>query len=263
MSAPRTVLVVPCYNEEQRLDASAFLTLLDDPGVDLLFVDDGSKDGTRARLQQLAAQHPQRIAVLALEHNVGKAETVRQGMRAAIARRADFAGYADADLATPASEIGRLVRVMRDADAHADAILGSRIALLGSHIERNMARHYVGRVFATAASIMLRIAVYDTQCGAKVFRCTPALSAALSEPFISRWAFDVELLGRLLAGTPGVPALPASAIREEPLLIWRDIAGSKLGAGQMARSVADLVKIERDLRRRRALAETAGTPEPD
>ena len=89
--------------------------------------------------------------------------------------------------------------------------------MLGYDIDRSAVRHYLGRVFATAASLILQARVYDTQCGAKLFRAGPALSDALATPFLSRWAFDVEFLGRLLIGSPAVPPLPLSAVVEVPL----------------------------------------------
>ena len=92
--------------------------------------------------------------------------------------------------------------------------------------------------------------VYDTQCGAKLFRATPALAVALDDRFLSRWAFDVELLGRLLTGGATRP-LPLSAIVEVPLAVWRDVKGSKLGAGAMVRSLQDLARIGVDLAGRR------------
>ncbi len=90
--------------------------------------------------------------------------------------------------------------------------------------------------------------VYDTQCGAKVLRAGPALRAALATPFHSRWAFDVELLGRLHNGVGGAEGLPASAFREEPLAAWHDRRGSKLGPVAALRAAWDLVAVARAVR---------------
>ena len=247
------VFVVPCYNEERRLDGAALLAMVDGrAGLELLLVDDGSKDGTRAVLDGLAAARPGRIAALALAKNGGKAEAVRQGMRAALARPATevgVVGYLDADLSTPPAEATRLLDVLDERGAA--AALGARIALLGSDIHRTAARHYLGRLFASLASLLLAAPVYDTQCGAKLFRRSPALSAALEAPFLSRWAFDVELLGRLLAGTPPVPGIDVHDIVEVPLRAWRDVPGSKLKTAAMAGAAKDLAVIALDLARRR------------
>jgi glycosyltransferase involved in cell wall biosynthesis len=241
--------VIPCFNEPRRLDHAGLAELLADPELDLVLVDDGSTDETANVLHALAAREPLRTSVLSLAENQGKAEAVRRGLLHALDAAPAIVGYADADLATPPRELLRLCALLRESSA--EAVLGSRVALLGRDVDRSPARHYLGRVFATAASLALGTHVYDTQCGAKLFRASRALRAALSEPFRSRWAFDVELLGRLLAGSPGVPPLPASALIEEPLREWRDVAGSKLGAGQMLRTVTDLARIHRDLARRR------------
>ena len=247
-----SVLVIPCFNEEARLQPAAFAALLEDPRVELLFVNDGSTDGTEAALQRFADAHGagarRRVRVLSMQQNVGKAEAVRQGMCEALATQPYGVGYFDADLATPPSEILRLLRVLYDREAA--VVLGSRIALLGRHIERSPTRHYLGRLFATLASAALSLPVYDTQCGAKLFRGTASLRAALAEPFISRWAFDVELIGRLVRGGPNVPPLDVDSFHEEPLLEWHDVAGSKLRATHMARSLYDLGQIARSLRAR-------------
>jgi dolichyl-phosphate beta-glucosyltransferase len=244
-----SVLVIPCFNEEARLQPRAFAALLEDPRVQLLFVNDGSTDDTELALKLIADAHGSRVRVLTLEQNSGKAEAVRRGMSEALHSNPFGVGYLDADLATPPSEILRLLRVLYDRDVA--VVLGSRIALLGRHIERSPARHYLGRLFATLASAALSLPVYDTQCGAKVFRGTDGLRYALSEPFMSRWAFDVELIGRLVRGGPETAPLDIKAFHEEPLLEWHDVAGSKLRATHMARSLYDLGQIARDLRRRR------------
>lgn len=241
-----TTLVVPCFDEERRLRPDAFVDLAEAASARVLMVDDGSTDGTRGVLDDLAGGHPGMIEVLALDHNVGKAEAVRHGLRRAGATGADIVGYIDADLATPVEEMARLVGVMR-ARPDLSIVLGSRVGLLGHHIERSTARHYLGRVFATASSAALGLPVYDTQCGAKVFRGGPALQAALGEPFRSGWAFDVELLARLLHGPH---ALDRSGLLEVPLTRWSDVPGSKLRPLASARAALDLVRIARSVRLR-------------
>ncbi len=246
-------LVVPCYNEERRLDGAALVAMVDGrPGLSLLLVDDGSKDGTRDVITRLAAARPARIATLVLPRNGGKAEAVRQGLLAALSGPVAAVGYLDADLSTPPAEATRLLDVLDERGA--SAALGARVALLGSDIHRTVSRHYLGRIFASLASLALESRVYDTQCGAKVFRCSPSLTAALSTPFLSRWAFDVELLGRLFIGTKTVAAISSGDVVEVPLRTWRDVAGSKLGSAAMAGALKDLTLISIDLARRRRAA---------
>jgi len=246
----RLTVVVPCYNEAARLDAAPLLAFVDShPDASLLLVDDGSTDATAALLDRLAADRPGRIRALSLAPNAGKAEAVRRGLRDALAGGAEIVGYLDADLSTPPAEIDDLLAAL--ARPGVQVAIGARVGMLGYDIDRSAVRHYLGRVFATAASIILRARVYDTQCGAKLFRAGPALSEALSTAFLSRWAFDVELLGRLLIGTPGVPALPLDAIVEVPLPVWHDVKGSKLGLTGMAQTLRDLILVANDLAARR------------
>lgn len=245
-------LVVPCYNEEQRLDGDALVRLVEArPGLSLLLVDDGSRDGTRRVLDAVAAQRPTRMRAMGLDQNGGKAEAVRRGLGEALAGPDELVGYFDADLSTPPDELLRLLETIEA--RRASVVMGSRVALLGADIHRQATRHYLGRLFATTASAILGVRVYDTQCGAKVFRRTPALVAALQTPFLSRWAFDVELLGRLLIGTSTAAPVDVSGIVELPLQTWRDVPGSKLNPTAMAGALRDLLLIRADLARRRAL----------
>lgn len=246
---PKAVLTVPCFNEAQRLDRAELLRLARAEGVHLLFVDDGSTDATLAELQSLAAEQPDKIEVLPLAMNQGKAEAVRQGLQHALASGAEVVGFLDADLATPVDETLRLFEVLEAEQV--EVVLGSRVAMAGSAIDRQISRHYAGRIFATIASLVLRERFYDTQCGAKLFRRGPALAAALEQPFVSRWAFDVELLGRLMSGPH---ALPLDRFVEVPLRQWKDVAGSKLGLRAMARAGGDLVRIGVSLEKRRRLS---------
>lgn len=249
-SVQKVVLVVPCFNEEKRFAREAWPALARDGNLCILFVNDGSKDGTLALLETVAATAPKSMSVLSLAKNSGKAEAVRQGLLRALDDGAAIVGYVDADLATPPADMLRLVDTMREVPS-LDVVIGARISRLGAKIVRSTSRHYLGRIFASAASLVLGEAVYDTQCGAKCFRAKGAFRAALDQPFLSMWAFDVELLGRLLRGSRTVEAIPSEAFREVPLNAWRDVAGSKLRATSMVRAAADLIFIRRALDRRK------------
>ena len=257
-----TAIVVPCFDESERFDATSFTQLAD--LVDrLILVDDGSTDRTPALLDSFATEvGGDHVEVIHLDRNRGKAEAVRAGLRAAVATGGvTIVGYFDADLATPVGELERLLTVIGK-DPRLEAVLASRVALLGHSIQRRPTRHYIGRLYATAASLALGIAVYDTQCGAKLFRVNDALRAALNDPFPDRWSFDVELLGRLLYPAAGVPAVEPDRIREMPLNEWRDVGGSKLRIVPATRSLLALAGVRRRVaarqRVRRASAGGAG-----
>jgi glycosyltransferase involved in cell wall biosynthesis len=240
----RSVIVVPCYNESARLDAGAFERFAArTPEVDFLFVNDGSRDATLELLESLQARNPRRFAVLDLKLNGGKAEAVRQGLRMSLESPPDLVGFWDADLATPLDEIPAFAAVL-ERRPEVDLVVGCRMPLLGRTIERQPLRRLLGRVFANVASCALRIPIYDTQCGAKLFRTTPVLRSVLDEPFCTRWIFDVELLARIKSARRqnALPSLAASSW-EQPLDTWRDVAGSKLKKGDFVKAILEMSRI--------------------
>jgi len=218
-------VVVPCYNEAERLLADAFVKWTDEhPDVAFVFVNDGSTDLTGTVLRELVETAPSRFALLELPENRGKAEAVRHGVLHALATGAEYVGYWDADLATPLDVILDFITVL-GRDPHLLMVMGARVQLLGRHIVRKPHRHYLGRVFATCASLTLRLPCYDTQCGAKLFRACGPVAEAFKDPFFSRWIFDVEIIARLVARS-GVNG--RLAIYEYPLVHWEDVRGSKV-----------------------------------
>jgi glycosyltransferase involved in cell wall biosynthesis len=241
---PRTLVVIPCFNEARRLPGDDIVRYAAaHPDVGFLLVNDGSSDDTARVLDKVRAQLPAQISLLDLPRNVGKAEAVRQGMRQALETDARYCGYFDADMATPLSEIERFV-VELDAHPSCEVLYGARVALLGRRIVRSPVRHYLGRVFATVASNVLALPVYDTQCGAKLFRSGPLARALFAEPFVSNWVFDVEVLARLIAMRRRDGGLPAAeCVRELPLLQWIDVAGSKVRGLDFVHAVAELWRI--------------------
>jgi len=246
---PGTVIVVPCYNEAVRLPVARFEAFLGaQPDIAFVFVDDGSSDATRERLRALESFAPDRVAVVVLAANLGKAEAVRRGVLAALGGDPSWVGYWDADLSTPLAEIVEF-RKQLEARPELEIVMGARVRLLGREIRRSALRHYLGRLSATWIALALGLRVYDTQCGAKLFRNGPRLAPLFREPFLSSWLFDVEILARrlALADTPPTQAV----VYEYPVMEWAEVGGSKLRPGAYLRAALDLIRIRRRFLSRR------------
>ncbi|MBQ9639673.1 MAG: glycosyltransferase family 2 protein [Bacteroidales bacterium] len=239
----KTLIVIPCYNEAKRLRGEVFSAYCaEHPDTDFLFANDGSTDNTLQVLNELAVGS-ERMHVLDLQPNGGKAEAVRRGMlHAAEYTDAQYIGFWDADLATPLDEMPDFVKW---ADLGYDMVTGLRLKRLGAKVERKPTRHYMGRVFATCASALLRLPVYDTQCGSKLYRrdIVPELFAS---SFITRWLFDVELLARYKQQYGAECA--RTKIYELPLYKWEDVAGSRLKGRDFIKAPVELLKIWRAYR---------------
>jgi dolichyl-phosphate beta-glucosyltransferase len=238
----RVVVVVPCYNEAARLPIEAFRRFFETSTVEVVFVDDGSRDHTLQVLEQVCKMAPAGLAsFVASPRNQGKAEAVRFGIGHALGSNPAFVGYWDADLATPLDAIPEFIDVLSQRP-EVDMVFGSRVKLLGRMIERKAVRHYLGRVFATVVSTLLRLPIYDTQCGAKIFRLNERTRPIFNDRFISRWVFDVELIARYIRQV-GSPEAAARRIYELPLRAWADIGGSKVKPKDFFVAFWDVVKI--------------------
>jgi hypothetical protein len=166
-------------------------------------------------------------------------------MMEALRANPSYVGYWDADLATPLAAVAPL-RAALEADPARCLVMGSRIQRLGSAIRRSPLRHYAGRVMATFASRTLRLPVYDTQCGAKLFRVGPHFPRLFEKPFLSRWLFDIEILARIEeAAAEGLVRPALESVYEEPLVVWTDEPGSKVKAWDFVRALRDLRRFKK------------------
>ena len=240
-------LIVPCYNEASRLDVDAFVRFVaTHPGVRLVMVDDGSVDGTADLLERIRAAAPDAVTILRLASNRGKGEAVRAGIVAAIAGNPAVVGFFDADLSTPLEAVGDFLAVLKGRP-DVEFVLGSRIVLMGRDVKRHAWRHYLGRVFATGASLALDLPVYDTQCGAKLLRVTAATGTLFAMPFRSRWIFDVELIARYLRLPVAAGGRPRrDRLYELVLSAWHDKPGSKVRWYDFGRAMVDLGYVWRE-----------------
>ena len=229
MSTPRLSVVIPAFNEAQRLPATlervrAYLAARGAP-FEVLVVDDGSTDGTASVAR--AAGGP--VHVLRHEANRGKGHAVRAGMLAVQGARRLMT---DADLSTPIEELARLEQEL---DRGFDVAIGSR-AVPGARIEVHQPayREAMGRLFNRLAQALLLPGVHDTQCGFKLFTAEAA-SAAFGACRLDGFSFDVEAL--YVARRRGL------RIAELPV-VWRNDVATRVGLAGGAWAFLDLVRIK-------------------
>lgn len=236
-----TTLVVPCYNEEERLRVGAFrMFAAAHPSIRFVMVNDGSRDRTAEILANLAAARPRQFAVLSLAVNSGKVEAVRQGMVHALESGAEAVGFIDADLAVPLDEVSRMIDVL-DRRPDVSVVVGSRLSLAGHAIQRRWIRRLLGRCFAAVAARLIGLPLRDTQCGLKLFRSDGTTRQLFAKPFRSRWIFDVEILARLIVAQGREAAI--AQVYEMPVEEWSEVAGSKLKSGDFVKAVGELLGI--------------------
>lgn len=234
-----TCIIIPCYNEEKGLPLTEYEDFLHENfDVILNFVNDGSSDNTLLVLDNLKNKYPNNVNVISYEKNKGKAEAVRFGMQYSLEHfDFNYIAYLDADLATSLEECNEMTQNFKDKITF---VFGSRIKRVGANIERKRSRFLIGRVIATAISTILKLPVYDTQCGCKVFTKELA-KEVFTKLFISKWLFDVEIFQRIMEIYGREKSL--EKMIEIPLKSWIEKGDSKVKATYFFKLWIDLFKI--------------------
>jgi glycosyltransferase involved in cell wall biosynthesis len=223
--------VVPAYNEAARLPLTLpkLAQFCERHGsVELLIVDDGSRDSTAALIQDFVVQY--RFArLLQNPGNRGKGYSVRHGMEQA---QGDWILSTDADLSSPLEEVEKLqAAVDRE---QAAAAIGSRAldrSLVGVH--QAAMREWSGRLFNVIMRAATGLPFRDTQCGFKLFR-NDAARVIFPRQRLEGFGFDVEDL--LIARLHGLKVV------EVPVR-WDNVEGTKVSALSGARAFWDLVVV--------------------
>jgi dolichyl-phosphate beta-glucosyltransferase len=234
-------LIIPCYNEASRFPVNRFVSFLKKKkAVSIYFVNDGSSDNTDSVLEDLRIKFPEHVSIINQEKNEGKAAAVRLGMNNAL-RNNKFNRFAflDADLSTSIEEC---ILLSKKITKEISFVFGSRIKKLDNKIQRKAHRFIIGRVIATFISKMLRLPIYDSQCGCKIFS-REWTTLIFNEVFLTRWLFDVEIFYRLINhfGRTKIQ----TKILEVPLSAWIDSENSKVSLFYGIKVWFDLLKIYR------------------
>ena len=221
-------VVIPAYNEEARIGRSLMSVAeyleAQNYSSELVIVDDGSSDGTREKVRQVARELRVPLILLSYARNAGKGYALKAGFACAAGRQILFC---DADLASPIEEISRLLEVLNDG---ADVAIGSR-RLDGSNISVHQpwVRERLGKAYTWLVRWLIAD-VSDATCGLKAFR-REAGQDLFGRLRIHGWSFDAEILSltrRLGHRIDEVPVRWADQAGTRVRLL-RDSIGSLIG----------------------------------
>ena len=244
----RTLLVIPYYNDAERLEPFLKdLVQVLPSHFAILVSDDGSHPLQRERLSRALGQYldqsrgeaPHVLPPLFVEKNSGKGAAVRRGWDYGEAQGFTLLAFADADGAVSALEIVRAEQHIRDNHQEINALFGSRVKMLGRSVTRSLKRHLSGRIFATLVSWLGNVPAYDTQCGLKILKSESyrTIRPAMQTP---GFAFDVELCLLLQKAGCRVSEFPVD---------WHDVPGSKVSLlRDPLRMAIEVVKISRHVK---------------
>ncbi len=213
---PSLSIVIPCYNEEQRIEKaiSGALAAVECSGrvTEIIVVDDGSEDDTFRLGSELCASDD-RLLIVQRSHQ-GKGGAIKAGVELS---RGDIIFTADADWSMPPEQI---VRFIEELDKREDVqiVISSREVDGAVRHDEPMSRHIIGRAFNMFVRAVALTGVHDSQCGFKAYRAQAA-HQVFSNLKTKGWAFDVEVLAR--ARRLGLP------LSEIPI-DWRYDADSRL-----------------------------------
>ena len=183
---PAVSIIMPVYNEGEavvgaiRSAISRFESLLS--SFELIVVDDGSTDNTRAALNAIKDD---RVTVVGYPVNSGKGGALLFAFKFAKGATVIFA---DGDMEAFPKDLRHYVDVLKNADV---AIASKRVP--GAHLRAGVTRNFLSIGFNSFVHILLSLPISDTQAGFKVFKRS-ALEQIVPLLSVKRYAFDVELL---------------------------------------------------------------------
>ncbi|MFV0176804.1 glycosyltransferase [Empedobacter falsenii] len=230
----KIVIIIPCYNEEVRLNIDYIKQIVTDTDLQIYFANDGSTDNTFSLIESICKQLPN-CFYINFSQNEGKAMTIYKSIKLLTARNEfDYIGYFDADFSTPPNQLINIVEYLKNNDV--GFVFASRIKKLNSKIIRKTYRHFIGRSILTIINFKHKLGIYDTQCGCKIFS-KEIIDIGFKDTFKTTWLFDVEVFIRLKKSK-----LLAKGI-EYPIEEWRDIEGSKLKLNHFAKIFKEIITL--------------------
>lgn len=231
---PKTAIIIPCFNEEKRLDKLKVKELSKLYNIDIYFTNDGSTDKTQQLINEICLLIPNCFSIN-YNKNEGKSAAIYKSINEInVKNKYDYIGYFDADFSTPSKQLVNMINYIETNNSA--FIFASRIKTLNALIVRKTHRHIIGRTILTIINLKHRLNIYDTQCGCKIFSKN-IINEGFKDPFRTKWLFDVEVFIRLKN-----KQLLHSGI-EFPIYQWTDVEGSKLKMSHFPKIMKELITL--------------------
>ncbi len=223
LARPHLTVVVPCYDEHDSLaqlhqELVHSLTAMGRDDWEILYVDDGSRDGSDAVIRGLAESDPARVKGIVLRANFGKSAALATGFRHA---RGTFVATLDADLQDDPKELPKLMATLQDNGL--DMVTGWK-----QHRQDPWTKTVPSKLFNAVTSNVTGLRLHDYNCGFKLYRreVTDAL----------------EVYGELHRFLPALAHWRGFKVGEAPVAHRaRRFGRSKFGAARFVNGFLDLL----------------------
>ncbi len=218
-------LVIPAYNEENRIKNVMTRYLDFFPGFELIVVCDGT-DSTTSIVKKFMNGYPQ-IKLLEFNERLGKGKGIIEGMKVA---RGNIIGFVDSDESIDPGDVGKMIGTLSNVDG---VIASRRLKQSKIIIKQSLMRRISSKAFNILVNIIFNLGFEDTQCGAKFFR-KEAISDVLNDLKTKEFEFDVELLWKLKKKGYNVVEYP---------ITWKHSEGSSFSLFNGPKMIFSLLKV--------------------
>ena len=188
---PLVVIVIPTYNEAANLEELTrrifALGILD---LRIIFVDDGSPDGTGEAAEKLSGQYGGRVEVIQRGGKLGLGTAYVRGFSQALSEGADYVLQMDADLSHPPEAIPALLGKLKEADV----VVGSRYVEDGGVDESwSLSRRGLSYFGNLGIRLITGLRVRDATSGFKAFQAGALRALDIAAFRCTGFAFQAEM----------------------------------------------------------------------
>ena len=230
LTVERGLVIIPTYNEIDNVPSLIDAVLPVDPRLDILFVDDGSPDGTGDYIEERMKTEP-RVNIIRRPHKMGLGTAYCRGFEYAIANGYDVALEMDADFSHDPATLPTFLREIEDADL----VIGSRYIKGVNVVNWPMSRLLLSYFANVYSRIVSGMPLRDGTGGYKCFRTEVLKKIDLSKIRSNGYSFQIELnflvwnMGGLIREIPivfvdrrsGVSKMSKAIVREAVWLVWK------------------------------------------